>query len=247
MREEPEDADDAGHYCLVSGSAAGGSAAASAARTATESRRWRARGRGARGATVGARAGARVQCGGRQRSRRLSGVRDDGGTACAGARCARDGRGAREDARRRDGRGHAADGVSGREAKAMPGRPRASEWAGWIAFRINLARDVREIGDPARARDRAFLTSQDSPNSPTKSSAGSRGRTVGTSAVPSSGERMFRFVLVVTLPPRSPLTLSSHIMLLSLIHFVATHFSPRTTGHPPCSECLSNVAFGWML
>ena len=32
--------------------------------------------------------------------------------------------------------------------------------------------------------------------------------------------------------------------LLSLIHFVATHFSPFSTGHPPCSACLSKVRFG---
>ena len=30
---------------------------------------------------------------------------------------------------------------------------------------------------------------------------------------------------------------------LVLIHFVATHFSP-STGHPPCSACLSKVRFG---
>ena len=33
---------------------------------------------------------------------------------------------------------------------------------------------------------------------------------------------------------------------LSRSHFVATHFSPLTTGHPPCSACLSNVPLGCM-
>ena len=41
--------------------------------------------------------------------------------------------------------------------------------------------------------------------------------------------------------------LCQHPKHLSLIHFVATHFSPFVTGQPPCKACLSNVPLGCML